>query len=101
MEVTMKKYLKYFIFWFFILGILYCILGKFGILTYISDYLFLPMNLNVMLNRLMGRGYLDLVEKIPFIWDILTILTFLIYGLILDFVKFLILKLKNSYKRNK
>ena len=87
----MKKILKSFTFWFAIIGIIGIVLNLIGI-----DNINLFIGFNPILNILSSFEICNAINSIPNLWYILSIITMIVYGLIIDGVKALIKKSKNE-----
>ena len=86
------KIVKSFTFWFVILGIVGIVLNLIG-----ADDIRLFIGLNPILNVLSGSATCcDYINTIPYLWQILSIVTMIGYGLILDGIKILIKKQKSN-----
>lgn len=84
----MKKTIKSFTFWFAIVGIIGIILNLVGF-----DDIRLFIGLNPILNVLSNsRVCCDVINSIPYLWYILSMLTMIGYGLVIDALKNIIRK---------
>lgn len=87
----MKKIIKSFTFWFAIIGIIGIVLNLIGI-----DNINLFIGFNPILNILSSSEICNAINPIPYLWHILSIITMIGYGLIIDGVRALIKKSKNE-----
>ena len=84
----MKKTIKSFTFWFAIVGIIGIILNLVGF-----DDISLFIGLNPILNALSSsKACCDIINSIPYLWYILSVITMIGYGLVIDALKNLIRK---------
>lgn len=84
----MKKIIKSFTFWFAIVGII-------GIILNLVDFddISLFIGLNPILNALSSsKACCDVINSIPYLWYILSMLTMIGYGLVIDALKNIIRK---------
>ena len=84
----MKKVLKRFTFYFFILGIIIVSLNLAGQ----DDKNILLIGLNPILLWLDNPNLRPLINGVPYLWHILSIITMSLYGLIVDFAIVLVRK---------
>lgn len=79
----MKKIIKSFTFWFAIVGIIGIILNLVGF-----DDISLFIGLNPILNALSSsKACCDIINSIPYLWYILSMITMIGYGLVIDALK--------------
>ena len=83
----MKKIIKSFTFWFAIIGIIGIILNLVGF-----DDISLFIGLNPILNALSSSKACNVINSIPYLWYILSMITMIGYGLVIDALKNLIRK---------
>lgn len=87
----MKKIVKSFTFWFTLLGIIVVILN----LLKLDDMNILMIGLNPLLNIFSSsKSCRDLINSVPYLWQILSIITMVGYGLIIDGIRRLLKKAK-------
>ena len=87
----MKKIIKSFTFWFALLGIIVVILN----LLKLDDMNIIMIGLNPILNIFSSLKLCrDLINSVPYLWQILSIITMVGYGLIIDGIRKLIKKSK-------
>ena len=84
----MKKVLKSFTFYFFILGIIIVSLNLAGQ----DDKNILLIGLNPILLWLDNPNLRPLINEVPYIWHILSLITMSLYGLTIDFIRALVIK---------
>jgi len=85
----MKKIYKTFTFYFTIIGIIFVILN----ITGIDDIKFFMIGLNPILNLLDNSNVIcDFMNSSNYLWHISCIITNILYGLILDFIRIKIKK---------
>jgi len=82
----MKKVLKSFTFYFFILGIIIVSLNLAGQ----DDKNILLIGLNPILLWLDNPNSRPLINSIPYLWHILSLITMSLYGALFDFIKVLV-----------
>ena len=87
----MKKTIKSFTFGFAIIGIIGIVLNLIGI-----DNINLFIGFNPILNILSSSEICNAINSVPNLWYILSIITMIVYGLIIDGVRALIKKSKNE-----
>lgn len=84
----MKKSIKSFTFWFALVGIIGVILNVTGF-----DDVGLFIGFNPILNVLSGpKVCCDVINSVPYLWYILSMITMIVYGLVMDALKSLIRK---------
>ena len=84
----MKKIIKSFTFWFAIVGIIGIILSLVSF-----DDISLFIGLNPILNALSSsKACCDIINSTPYLWYILSMITMIGYGLVIDALKNLIRK---------
>lgn len=84
----MKKSIKSFTFWFALVGIIGVILNVTGF-----DDVGLFIGFNLILNVLSGpKVCCDVINSVPYLWYILSMITMIVYGLVIDALKSLIRK---------
>lgn len=87
----MKKVVKSCTFWFALLGIIVVILN----LLKLDDMNILMIGLNPLLNIFSSsKPCRDLINSVPYLWQILSFITMVGYGLIIDGIRRLIKKAK-------
>ena len=93
----MKKTIKSFTFWFAIVGIIGIILNLVGF-----DDISLFIGLNPILNALSSsKACCDIINSIPYLWYILSMITIILYGLVIDSIKKLIRKTRSIFQKRK
>lgn len=84
----MKKSIKSFTFWFALVGIIGVILNVTGF-----DDVGLFIGFNPILNVLSGsKACCDVINSVTYLWYILSMITMIVYGLVIDALKNLIRK---------
>lgn len=84
----MKKILKSFTFWFVVIGIIGVVLNITG-----NDDINLFIGVNPILNVLSStKSCRDVINTIPYLWHILSLVTMTGYGLAIDGIRVLIKK---------
>lgn len=80
----MKKLIKKFLFWFVLIGVIVNIIS----ITGNDDKNIILIGLNPLLNLIEGnRTIREFIKSNGFfLWNILSMLSFIIYGLLLDFI---------------
>ena len=86
----MKKIIKTFTFWFTIFG---AVVVSFNLMN-LDDMNIIMIGLNPILNILSGSDLCDVIADIPYLWHILSLVTMIAYGLILDGLRFFVRKNK-------
>ena len=84
----MKKVFKNFTFYFFILGLIIVCLNLAGL----DDKNILLIGLNPILLWLDNPNLRPLINEVPYIWHILSLITMSLYGLTIDFIRALVIK---------
>jgi len=84
----MKKVFKSFTFYFFILGLIIVCLNLAGL----DDKNILLIGLNPILLWLDNPNLRPLINEVPYIWHILSLITMSLYGLTIDFIRALVIK---------
>lgn len=83
-----EKIIKFFSFWFAIVGVIGISLNLVGF-----DDISLFIGLNPILNALSSsKAFCDVINSLPYLWYILSLLTMIGYGLVIDALKKLIRK---------
>lgn len=83
-----KKIIKTFTFWFVVLGMAVVVLN----LMNLDDMNIIMIGLNPILNLLSGSDLCDTIADVPYLWHILSLVTMVMYGLILDGLRVIIKK---------
>ena len=79
----MKRIIKTATFWFIVVGILGIILNLTGI-----DDINLFIGFNPILNAFSSsKACRDMINSIPYLWHILSIVTMAVYGLLIDLLR--------------
>lgn len=80
----MKKLIKKFLFWFVLMGVIVNVIS----ITGNDDKNIILIGLNPLLNLLESNGTIrEFIKSNGFyLWNILSMLSFIIYGLLLDFI---------------
>ena len=86
----MKKVIKAFTFWFAILGVIVVLLN----ILKLDDMNIIMIGLNPILNILSSSSIN--ISAIPYLWHILSLVTMVAYGLVLDGIKYLLRDMKNK-----
>lgn len=84
----MKKIIKSFIFWFAIIGIAVVV---FNLMNF-DDMNIIMIGLNPILNLLSGSDLCDIIAEFPYLWHVLSLITMIAYGFVLDGLRFLLRK---------
>lgn len=84
----MKKVFKSFTFYFIILGLIIVCLNLAGL----DDKNILLIGLNPILLWLDNPNLRPLINEVPYIWHILSLITMSLYGLTIDFIRALVIK---------
>jgi len=84
----MKKIIKSFTFWFSIIGIAVVI---FNLMNF-DDMNIIMIGLNPILNLLSGSDLCNIIAEVPYLWHVLSLITMITYGFVLDSLRFLIRK---------
>jgi len=78
----MKKLVRSWTFWFLLLGLLGAIGGMTGV-----DDIGLFIGFNPVLNRLAGSALGEGINRTPYLWELLSVVTMVGYGLVLDLIR--------------
>lgn len=79
----MKRIIKTATFWFVVVGILGVILNLTGV-----DDINLFIGFNPILNGLSSsKACRDVINSVPYLWHILSIVTMAVYGLLIDLIR--------------
>ena len=90
----MKKIIKSFTFWFAIIGIIGIVLNLIGI-----DNINLFIGFNPILNILSSSEVCNVINTVPNLWYILSIVTMICYGLVIDGIRVWVNKGKDGGKQ--
>ena len=79
----MKRIIKTATFWFVVVGILGVILNLTGV-----DDINLFIGFNPILNAFISsKACRDVINSVPYLWHILSIVTMAVYGLLIDLIR--------------
>jgi len=88
----MKRFLKSFTFYFFILGLIIICLNLAGQ----DDKNVLLIGINPILVWLDNPNTRPIINEVPYLWHILSLVTMSLYGVLFDWVRILIKKRDNT-----
>ncbi len=90
----MKRMLKSFTFWFAVIGFVGIVLNLVGI-----DDINLFIGFNPILNILSSSEVCNVINTVPYLWYILSIVTMICYGLVIDGIRVWVNKGKDGGKQ--
>ena len=90
----MKRMLKSFTFWFAVIGFVGIVLNLVGI-----DDINLFIGFNPILNILSSSEVCNVINTVPYLWYILSIVTMICYGLVIDGIRVWVKKGKDGGKQ--